>query len=44
MNEASYALALHLSPWRYDVLLALVLVAVAVGTYVLSKLWAFKDR
>lgn len=44
VNEASYALALHLSPWRYDVLLALVLVAVAVGTYVLSKLWAFKDR
>ncbi len=44
INEAAYALALHYLPWRYDVLLAGVLVAVAVGTYVFSKLWAFRER
>ena len=42
LNELAYAFALRYSPWRYDVLLALVLVGVAVGTYVLSKLWAFR--
>ena len=42
LNELAYAFALRYSPWRYDVLLALVLVSVAVGTYVLSKLWAFR--
>lgn len=44
INEGAYALALHFLPWRYDVLLAGVLVLVAVGTYVLSKLWAFRGR
>lgn len=42
INQAAYVLALRFVPWRYDVLLACVLVAVAVGTYVFSKLWAFK--
>lgn len=41
INETAYALALRFLPWRYDVLLVLVLGAVAVGTYVLSKWWAF---
>jgi putative flippase GtrA len=42
INEASYALLLRWSPWRFDVLLALVLVGVAVLTYLLSRHWAFR--
>lgn len=42
INEAAYALALRFLPWRYDVLLAGVLLGVAVGTYLLSKWWAFR--
>lgn len=42
VNEGTYALALRLLPWRYDLLLLIVLAAVAVGTYVLGKLWAFR--
>lgn len=41
INEASYALLLHYSSVRYDLLLALVLVGVAGLTYVLSRHWAF---
>ena len=41
INEASYALLLRYSPWRYDLLLALVLVGVAGLTYFLSRHWAF---
>ncbi|MGZ5180910.1 MAG: GtrA family protein [Ramlibacter sp.] len=41
-NEAAYALVLRLSPVRYDVALAAVLVGVAVMTYVLSSRWAFR--
>lgn len=40
-NEAAYALLLHVSAIRYDVALAIVLMAVAVMTYVLSSRWAF---
>ena len=40
-NEAAYALLLHVSAIRYDVALAIVLLAVAVMTYVLSSRWAF---
>lgn len=42
INEAVYALLLHWSGLRYDLVLAGVLVAVAGGTYVLSRHWAFK--
>lgn len=41
INEASYALLLRFSPWRYDLLLALVLLGVAALTYLLSRHWAF---
>lgn len=44
VNELAYVLALRFVPWRYDVLLACVLVGVAVGTFVFSKLWAFKAK
>lgn len=44
VNEVLYALALRWLPWNYFWSLALVLVVVAVGTFVLSKFWAFKAR
>jgi len=40
-NELAYALLLHWSRLRYDLVLALVLVGVAVITYLLSSRWAF---
>jgi putative flippase GtrA len=41
INEATYAVLLGWMARRYDVALALVLVAVAVLTYLLSRHWAF---
>jgi putative flippase GtrA len=41
-NEAAYAVLLHFSSVRYDVLLATVLVGVALMTYLLSSRWAFQ--
>lgn len=41
INEASYALLLRFSGYRYELLLALVLVGVAVATYAASRHWAF---
>jgi putative flippase GtrA len=41
INEAAYALLLHVTAVRYDVALGIVLVGVAVMTYVLSSRWAF---
>lgn len=43
-NELLYAAALHWLHWHYFWSLAAVLVLVAVGTFVLSKFWAFKAR
>lgn len=42
VNELAYALVLRYSAARYDIALALVLVGVAVVTYVLSSGWAFR--
>lgn len=42
VNELLYAAALHWLGWNYLVSLLLVLLLVAVGTFVLSKTWAFK--
>lgn len=44
INEAAYALLLHWSGLRYDLVLALVLIAVAGGTYLLSRHWAFNRK
>lgn len=44
INQSAYALALHLSGWRYDILLAGVLVGVAVMTYLLGSRWAFRGN
>ena len=41
VNETAYAVLLHASAARYDLLLAVVLVAVAFVTYWLSRHWAF---
>lgn len=42
LNEAAYAVLLRWSPWRYDLLLAGVLLGVAIVTYLLSRRWAFR--
>ncbi|QKD46277.1 GtrA family protein [Alicycliphilus denitrificans] len=41
VNESAYALLLRWTSFRYDVLLAAVLVGVAGVTYLLSRHWAF---
>jgi putative flippase GtrA len=41
VNESAYAALLRWSAHRYDVVLAVVLVAVAFATYQLSRHWAF---
>ena len=43
-NELLYYIALHWLHWHYFWSLAAVLVLVAVGTFVMSKFWAFKHR
>ena len=40
-NELAYAVLLHWTGLRYDLVLAMVLVAVALITYLLSSRWAF---
>ena len=44
INEGSYALLLHFSRLPYDVLLAVVLLGVAVMTYLLGSRWAFRGN
>jgi len=44
INEFSYAWLLHATQLRYDLLLAIVLVGIAVMTFVLSRFWAFRRR
>lgn len=41
INESAYALLLHSSQVPYYLLLAIILVCVAVATYLLSRCWAF---
>lgn len=43
-NELLYYLALHWLHWHYFWSLAGVLVIVAIGTFVMSKFWAFRAR
>jgi len=42
VNEAAYALLLHTTGIRYDVLLALILIGIAVLTFILGRCWAFR--
>ena len=41
INESAYAVLLHSSQVPYYLLLAIILVGVAVATYLLSRHWAF---
>ena len=43
-NEVAYAYLLHSTPLRYDVRLALILLAIAVATFVVSRYWAFRGK
>jgi len=42
INEASYALLLHTTHVRYDVLLATILLGLAILTFLASRMWAFR--
>lgn len=42
VNEACYAAVLRAGGLRYDVALGVVLVGLAVGTFVVSRLWVFR--
>ena len=42
LNQAAYAVLLSRGALAYDLALAVVLVTVAVATYVASRLWAFR--
>ena len=44
INEAAYAWLLHATSLRYDILLALILVGIAIATFFLGRLWAFRQR
>jgi len=41
VNESAYAILLHVSRIPYQFLLAIILLCVAVATYLLSRHWAF---
>lgn len=42
INELAYAILLHLTTIPYDGLLAIILVAIAFFTFIVSRLWAFR--
>lgn len=44
LNEASYAWLLANTGMRYDILLAAILIGIAVMTFILGRLWAFRRR
>lgn len=44
VNELLYAAALRWLGWNYLISLFVVLLLVAVGTFLVSKFWAFKAR
>jgi len=44
INESAYAWLLRVTAVSYDVLLALILIALAVGTFITSRLWAFRHK
>lgn len=42
LNQVMFSALLQFSSWSLDICLAITLVAVAVVTFITSKLWAFK--
>lgn len=41
INELAYAYLLHVSAIRYDLLLAMILITLAILTFILGRFWAF---
>ena len=44
VNELAYAYLLEATAIAYDLLLAEILVAIAVLTFIISRLWAFRHK
>lgn len=44
VNESAYAVLLHTTALRYDILLALILIAMAFITFILGRFWAFQHK
>ncbi|HUH86599.1 MAG TPA: GtrA family protein [Pusillimonas sp.] len=44
VNELAYAYFLHTTAVRYDVLLAMILIGMAVLTFILGRFWAFRHK
>lgn len=44
INELAYAYLLHVTTIRYDILLAMILIALAVLTFILGRFWAFRRQ
>lgn len=44
INELAYAYLLHATAIRYDALLAMILVGLAVLTFILGRFWAFRHQ
>lgn len=44
VNELSYAWLLYATELPYDILLALILIAIAGMTFILGRLWAFRHK
>ncbi len=44
VNELAYAWLLRVTTIRYDILLALILIAIAVMTFILGRFWAFRHK
>jgi putative flippase GtrA len=44
INETSYAILLQYTDLPYELLLGLILIGVAVLTFILSRIWAFTAR
>ncbi|GAB2894575.1 GtrA family protein [Paralcaligenes sp. KSB-10] len=44
VNEIAYAYLLRATTVRYDILLALILIAIAAMTFILGRFWAFRHK
>ena len=44
IRDRAYAWLLRVTAVRYDILLALILIGLAVATFITSRLWAFRHK
>lgn len=44
VNELAYAFLLRVTTLRYDLLLALILIGIAIMTFILGRFWAFRHK